>query len=207
MRRHGPRLAVAGLWLVTGVAGAGTVAVAGAGTGAGAGTVAGGQPTLSIGGHFTLEAIDGRTVTQASFPGKWPLIYFGFTSCAQTCPTALHQIRAALDALGPDGSSVQPVFVTLDPERDTPERLGAYLEHFDPRIIGLRGSRAQTDAAVAAFRVYFRVNKKTSQGEAYTIDHSSFLFLMKPDGSFARVLQADGSGHVLADELREQLRP
>jgi protein SCO1/2 len=191
VRRVGLRLAVAGLWLVTAVA----VAVAGA------------QPALSIGGHFTLEDIDGRTVTQASFPGKWPLIYFGFTSCPQTCPTALHQIRAALDALGPDGSSVQPVFVTLDPERDTPERLGAYLEHFDPRIIGLRGSRAQIDAAVAAFRVYFRVNKKTPQSEAYTIDHSSFLFLMKPDGSFARVLPADGSGHALADELRAQLRP
>jgi protein SCO1/2 len=185
--RGGLRLAVAGLWLVTAVAGA--------------------RPAISIGGHFALADLAGRTVTEESFPGKWPLIYFGFTSCPDTCPTALHQIRAALDALGADASSVQPLFVTLDPERDTPDRLGAYLAHFDPRIIGLRGSRAQTEAAAAAFRVYVRVNKKTPQSESYTIDHSSFLFLMKPDGSFARVLQADGSGHALADTLREQLRP
>jgi protein SCO1/2 len=169
--------------------------------------VAGAEPAINIGGRFTLEDISGRTVTERSFPGKWPLIYFGFTSCPDTCPTVLHQIRTALDALGTEALSVQPLFVTLDPERDTPDRLGAYLTHFDPRIVGLRGSRAQTDAAVAAFRVYFRVNKQTPQSEAYSIDHSSFLFLMKPDGSFSRVLQADGGGHVLADALREQLRP
>lgn len=189
MTRGGLRLAVAGLYLVAAVA------------------VAGAQPAISIGGHFNLEDVAGRTVTEGSFPGKWRLIYFGFTSCPDTCPTALHQMRTALDALGSDAYGVQPLFVTLDPERDTPDRLGAYLTNFDPRIIGLRGSRAQTDAAVAAFRVYFRVNKQTPQSEAYSIDHSSFLFLMKPDGSFARVLKADGSGHVLADALREQLRP
>jgi protein SCO1/2 len=167
--------------------------------------IASAKPAINLGGHYTLEDLNGRTITEESFRGKWQLIYFGFTSCPETCPTALHQLRTALDTLGSDASNVQPLFVTLDPETDTPDRLGAYLAHFDPRIIGLRGGREQTEAAVAAFRVYYRVRKTTPQSEAYTIDHSSFLFLMKPDGSFARVLQAEGGGHVLADALREQL--
>jgi protein SCO1/2 len=177
-------LAAVGLWLVAAIAGA--------------------KPAINLGGHFTLEDLNGRTVTQESFRGKWQLIYFGFTSCPDACPTTLHQVRTALDALGPDASHVQPLFVTLDPERDTPDRLGAYLAHFDPRILGLRGDRAQTEAAVAAFRVFYRV-RKAAQSDAYSIDHSSFLFLMKPDGSFARVLQADSGGHVLADALRAQI--
>jgi protein SCO1/2 len=182
-------LAAAGLWLVA------AIAVA---------TIAGAKPAINVGGHYSLEDLSGRSVTEASFRGKWQLIYFGFTSCPDICPTALHQVHAALDALGSEASNVQPLFVTLDPERDTPDRLAAYLAHFDPRIVGLRGDRGQTEAAVAAFRVFYRV-RKAAHSDAYSIDHSSFLFLMKPDGSFARVLQAEDGGHELAGALRGEL--
>ena len=110
-----------------------------------------------------------------------------------------------MKGLGALADRVQVLFVTLDPERDTAEAMRAYLAHFDPRIVGLRGSRAQTDAAVRAFHLYVRTRAGTSGGDDYSIDHSSFLFLIRPDGSFARLLQAEGSGHALGEALRSEL--
>ncbi len=157
---------------------------------------------VPIGGRFALRTLDDQPATEQSFAGQWKLIYFGFTRCPDACPTMLNQISGALKALGPQAERIQPLFITIDPERDTADQLRAYLKHFDPRIVALRGSKAQTDAAANAYRVYFKTLPHTPGGEDYGIDHSSFLFLIKPDGSFARLLQAEGTGHQLADQLR-----
>lgn len=164
------------------------------------------QAAVSIGGHYALRTLDGQEVSERTFLGKWQLIYFGFTLCPDACPTTLGQVRSALRELGPLADQLQPIFITVDPERDTPEQLRAYLAHFDSRIIGLRGSPSQTSEASQAFRIYFKARPAPDGGAGYSIDHSSFLFLLKPDGSFAQLLQADQPGHSLAATLRKFLQ-
>ena len=166
----------------------------------------GAEAAVAIGGHFSLNRLDGEAVTERSFAGKWQLIYFGFTLCPETCPTVMSEVTGALRDLGPLSQQVQPVFITIDPERDTPEQLKGFLSHFDSRIVGLRGNKQQTTEATSAYRVYIKTRPIEAGSEAYTIEHSSFLFLMKPDGSFARLLQADAGGHKLADTLRHELQ-
>ncbi len=161
-----------------------------------------GAPMVALGGHFHLQTLDGQPTSESSFPDRWQLIYFGFTFCPDTCPTVLNQMTAALKDLGALAERIQPLFITIDPERDTADQLRAYLKHFDARIVGLRGSPQETDAAAAAYRVFVKVQRSATDSEHYSIEHSSFLFLMKPDGSFARLLQAEGGGHQLADQLR-----
>src|SRR5579859_5006707 len=94
----------------------------------------------SISGHFTLQTLNGREVTDASYRGKWLLVYFGYTSCPDICPTVLLRVGQALDALGPLAGRVQPIFITVDPERDTAQRLATYMAAFDSRVVGLRGA-------------------------------------------------------------------
>ena len=97
---------------------------------------------VTIGGPFTLSAPDGTTVTDQTYRGKWLLVYFGYTFCPNSCPTMLLEIATALEKLGPDAARVQPLFITVDPQRDTPEVLQQYTQSFDPRIVGLTGSAA-----------------------------------------------------------------
>ena len=168
-------------------------------------TCAPARAALSIGGHFALHTLAGEAVTEQNFKGKWQLLYFGFTFCPDACPAVLNQIGAALQELG-KAAQIQPIFITVDPQRDSAERLQDFLAHFDSRIVGLRGTQVQTEAAARAYRVYFKVRPVKPGSETYTIDHSSFLFLMKSDGSFAQLLQTDAPSHRLADELRGQLQ-
>ena len=98
---------------------------------------------MTIGGPFTLTATDGTTVTDGTYRGKWLLVYFGYTSCPNTCPTVLIEIGTALATLGADAGKLQPLFITVDPQRDTAELLREYLQSFDPRIIGLTGTRSK----------------------------------------------------------------
>ena len=164
------------------------------------GLAAGAPP---IAGNFTLATTDGTEVSERSFRGKWELIYFGYATCPEICSTVMQRVAAALVDLGPAATQVQPLFITLDPAHDKPELLSQYLSNFDRRIVGLTGTEKQTQAAVKAFKMYFKT--RTLDNGATSIDHSSFLFLMKPDGSFARLLSGDTPGHKLADELRRQL--
>ena len=157
----------------------------------------------AIGGNFTLSTTNGKVVTERSFPSKWQLIYFGYTSCTDVCSTVMQQVATALADLGPAAAQMQPLFITLAPEHDSPERLSQYLSNFDHRIIGLSGTEKQTNSATQSFRMY--VKSRALGNDAYTIDHSSFLFLMKPGGRFAALLSGDSPGHNLADELRRQL--
>lgn len=137
-----------------------------------------------IGGPFSLTATSGVTVTEKSFPGKPMLVYFGFTNCPDICPSGLQIISAALDQLGPDAAKVAPLFITLDPERDTAPMLGAYLKSFHPQIIGLTGEPDAISGVAKIYRVY---TKKVPQGPSpgdYSIDHSGFMYLMGTNGQF-----------------------
>src|SRR5258708_40214390 len=108
--------------------------------------------SAQIGGPFTLDAADGRTVTDQTYRGKWLLIYFGYTFCPDACPTALNNMSEALDKLGSDASKIQPLFITVDPKRDTPQVMADYLKSFDSRILGLTGSHTQPDIVAKAYR-------------------------------------------------------
>jgi protein SCO1/2 len=159
------------------------------------------QQLPQIGGHFALSTPDGRRVTDTTFRGKWLLVYFGYTSCPDVCPTTLSAMALALDKLGPLADKVQPVFITVDPERDTSKIVGEYVKDFDPRFVGLVGSPQEIGTAAEQFHVYYRVRQLGNN--EYVVDHSSFIYLIDPNGAFVRLLTGDLPGHQLADELRK----
>ena len=139
----------------------------------------------AVGGPFALVDGEGRAVTDADFRGRLMLVFFGFTHCPDICPTALGQIAQALDRLGADSGQVAAIFITVDPERDTPAKIKEYVGHFHPRLVGLTGTPEQIAAAARAYRVYFA--KARSPGMAadeYTIDHTTIVYLMGRDGKF-----------------------
>lgn len=157
--------------------------------------------TPLIGGPFTLTSADGRTVTDQTYRGKWMLIYFGYTFCPDACPTALSNISVALQKMGSEADKLQPLFITVDPKRDTRQVMSAYLESFDHRIVGLVGTQAQTDAVAKTYRVYFEPHK--DGGDNYLIDHSVYFYLMDPDGKFVDVIEGVTPGDQMAERLQE----
>ena len=160
--------------------------------------------TGAIGGPFTLTAADGRTVTDQTYRGKWLLIYFGYTSCPDACPTAINNIGLALDRLGPDAAALQPIFITVDPKCDTREVLADYLKSFDPLIVALTGTADQIAAVAKEYRVY--VSAHSESGNDYTVDHSNLHYLINPNGRFVNVLPGDLPGDDMADRLRELMK-
>jgi cytochrome oxidase Cu insertion factor (SCO1/SenC/PrrC family) len=136
-----------------------------------------------IGGSFTLVDHNGVRRTDADFRGKLMLVYFGFSSCPDICPTDLQAIGLALDQLGNAGEEVQPVFITVDPERDTPQLLADYVPMFHPRLIGLSGDATSIREAASAYRVYYAKVPRTD-GSNYTVDHSGFIYLMDRGGQY-----------------------
>jgi protein SCO1 len=155
----------------------------------------------AIGGPFSLTATDGATVTDQSLRGKWLLIYFGYTFCPDACPTALGNISAALVKLGAHARRVQPLFITIDPRRDTPEVMAKYVKSFDPRILGLTGSAAALAVVAREFGVYVAPQK--AEGDDYLIDHSSFIYVMNPQGGFAATLAGNLPGAKMAARLEQ----
>lgn len=154
----------------------------------------------TIGGPFTLVATDGKTVTDETYRGKWLLIYFGYAFCPAACPTALTNMGVALEKLGPEATKLQPLFITVDSRRDTRQVLADYMKSFDPRIVALTGTDAQTAAAAKAYRIYYSAQK--SEGGDYLVDHSSYIYLMGPTGKFVKVFSGEASGDQMADQLR-----
>jgi protein SCO1/2 len=154
-----------------------------------------------IGGPFTLVAADGHTVTDHSYRGKWMLVYFGYTFCPDVCPTTLNNIAQALIKLGPSATAIVPLFITVDPKRDTPTVIGDYVNAFDPRIVGLSGSETQVAAVAKAYHVYYAIQPGGGSDD-YLVDHSSFLYLMTPQGVFAKVLPGSLSGGEMADAIK-----
>jgi protein SCO1 len=157
-----------------------------------------------IGGPFSLTSADGKRITDRSFPGQWLLIYFGYTFCPDACPTALSAMSAALAEIGPDARKIQPIFVTVDPQRDTPQILAQYVKNFDPRLIALLGSPAEIAAVAKEYRVYYAVQPLGNN--EYAIDHSSFIYVIDPKGQVVELLTGDVPGHRIADELRRSLK-
>ena len=146
--------------------------------------------TAQIGGPFTLVNQDGETVTDADFRGQAMLIYFGFTYCPDICPTSLQVMKAALDQLDPQAQArFQPLLISVDPERDTPDALAQYIRSpvFPERLVALTGSPEQVRDAARAYRVFYSRVEDDGMSTLYTVDHSSLIYLMGPDGAFVDV--------------------
>jgi len=160
--------------------------------------------TALIGGPFALTTADGRAVTDQTYRGKWLMIYFGYTFCPDACPTALSNMSIALQKLGAEADGIQPLFITIDPKRDTAQVMSDYLESFDPRIVGLVGTQAQTDAVIKTYRLYVEPQKEA--GDTYLVAHSAYLYLMGPDGKFVDVIDGATPGDQVADAVRKLIK-
>jgi protein SCO1/2 len=162
-----------------------------------------GTESVKIGGPFTLTAPDGTTVTDETYRGKWLLVFFGYTFCPDICPTTLFEIAVALKQLGPDAAKLQPIFITVDPARDTPEIMGKYTGALDPRIVGLTGSPQQIAAVAREYGAYSARHNTGAGADDYVIDHSTYVYIMDPGGKFVRGLEFDTSADRIADTMRE----
>ena len=162
-------------------------------------------PAVTVGGPFTLKAPDGAVVTDRTFLGKWLLVYFGYTYCPDSCPTALVDIADALRMLGPEAANVQPLFITVDPRRDTPRVLEDYTRSFDARIIGLTGTQLQIDAVAQAYGAYAVPRLTSREGSDYTIDHSVYIYLMDPRGRFVRAFETDWPTAEMAGSVHDAM--
>ncbi|HEY0106412.1 MAG TPA: SCO family protein [Rhizomicrobium sp.] len=163
-----------------------------------------GSGTPSIGAPFTLIDQDGRRRASSDFAGRYMLIYFGYTYCPDVCPTTLALMDDALAKLGPGAKRIVPIFITIDPARDTPSQLKSYLKSFGPDFVGLTGSPQALAKAAAGYRVYSR--KHALPGGTYGMDHSSVIFLMGPDGKFVAYWDDTAIGpDGLAEDLRARL--
>ena len=156
-----------------------------------------------IGGPFALVSGDGRTVTDRDFRGRFMLIYFGYTECRDVCPVTLSNMAAAMAALGPRAAEVQPLFITVDPARDTPDIVQRYTAAFMPELIGLTGSAA----ALAQVQHAYRVVSSTppDHGAMYAVDHSSVIYLVDRAGRYVAPIPADGSGPDIARRIAAHL--
>ena len=157
----------------------------------------------AIGGPFRLVDQNGKTVTDADLKGKWSLVYFGYTHCPDACPTALNDIAIALDQLGPKREAVRSVFITVDPERDTPEVLKDYVTSFDAAILALSGSPEEIARAAKAYRVYYA--KHPEPGGDYSMDHSSVIYVMDPQGRFTASFTHESAPEQISERLKKLL--
>ena len=143
---------------------------------------------------------DGRAVTAGDLRGRFQLVFFGYTSCPDICPTAMVKIGQVLDELGPDAARIVPIMISVDPERDTPAVLKQFQAQFDPRIVALTGTARQVADALRNFRAF--AAKQAGKGGEYTMDHTSFYYLMAPDGVFQGILAARGEVDEIVDGIR-----
>ena len=158
---------------------------------------------IAIGGPFTLEDGSGKAVTDRDFRGKYMLVYFGYTFCPDVCPTTLSAVADAMDRLGPDAAKVRPLFITVDPRRDTPPVVKKYAAAFGPEITGLTGTPEAIARVAKEYRVYYAEHRTGPGPDDYSMDHSSVLYLMDPNGAFVAPVRADQSGEEMAADLRK----
>jgi len=171
--------------------------------------------SAEVGGPFELVDAQGKTVTDRDFRGRWMLIFFGYTFCPDVCPTALGTVAVALERLGPLAERVAPMFITIDPERDTPEVVGTFVRQFDPRIVGLTGTPEQIREVATRYRVYYRKVEPREYGGSpdapYLMDHSSWLYLFDPEGRFVKTfshgVDPQELAAAIADAMGEALPP
>jgi len=158
----------------------------------------------AIGGDFALTASDGRTVKWGDFKGKYRVVYFGYAFCPDVCPTDMQRVAQGLKVLkGQDpakAAKIQPIFITIDPERDTQKVVGEFAAAFSPDIIGLTGTPEQIAATAKAFKVYY-AKGETTPGGGYLVDHSNITYLFGPDGAPIATLPTDKGADAVAAEL------
>jgi len=163
----------------------------------------------AIGGPFTLVDKAGKTVRWADFAGKWRIVYFGYTWCPDACPTDVGVMMRGFDRFAKDhpdlAGEVQPLFITVDPARDTPARVGEFAAAFSPRLLGLTGTPAQVDQAAKAFAAYY-ARGKDQPGGGYLMDHSRVAYLMDRDGKPVAMLPVDKDDKAVAAELAKWVR-
>lgn len=161
---------------------------------------------VTIGGPFSLTDHNGQQVTEKTYAGQYKLVFFGYTYCPDVCPTTLTTLSNTLDILGSAAEKVTPLFISVDPERDTVEHLKEYVGYFHPRIVGLTGTEEQIAAVAKAYRVYY-AKAKPSQDDPldYLMDHSSITYLIGPDGSFLEHFSHGTEPEKIAERLLEYL--
>jgi protein SCO1/2 len=155
----------------------------------------------AIGGPFHLIDQNGKPISDADLKGKWQLVFFGYTHCPDTCPTALNEISLALDQLGAKRGDIEVVFITVDPERDTPDVLKSYVQSFDAPIIALTGSPDAVAQAARDYRVYYAKHARPD-GE-YDMDHSAVIYVMNPEGRFTATFTPDSTADAIAQRLQK----
>ena len=159
-----------------------------------------------VGGPFALIDHTGTPRSEKDFRGKLMLVYFGFTYCPDLCPADLQSIGLALDQLGAVGDKVQPLFITVDPERDTAEHLKEYVSLFHPRLMGLTGDAAAIRAAADAYKVYY-AKVPNERGDDYTVDHTAFIYLMGADGNYLGFFPPGTPPERIAETVRRYVSP
>jgi cytochrome oxidase Cu insertion factor (SCO1/SenC/PrrC family)/putative copper export protein/mono/diheme cytochrome c family protein len=189
-----PRLAIAGLLVAVLLLGAAAVVLL---------TGHGGDSASRIGGPFALLDGDGKTVTDRDFRGKFMLVYFGYSYCPDVCPTTLNEIADAMDKLGPMAARVQPIFITVDPKRDTPAVIKQYAANFSPKLLGLTGSPEQIATVAKEYRVYYAEHRTGPGPSDYSMDHSSIIYLMGPNGQFIEPIPADETAATIVSDIQK----
>lgn len=166
------------------------------------------ENTSGPGGPFTLTAHTGETVTNNDFAGRYMLIYFGYSFCPDVCPVELAKMSAAMTMLeeeGYDTSPLQPLFISVDPERDTVEALADYVVDFHPSLIGLTGTLSEIDAVASAYRVYYQ--KREQEGmDGYLMDHQSVIFVMGTNGEYVRLFSSRNTPQDIVDAFKPALK-
>lgn len=159
-----------------------------------------------IGGAFALTNHKGAAVTDQTYAGKFMLVFFGFTYCPDICPADLLVMKNVMSQLSEnEATQVVPIFITIDPARDTVEQLNGYLSNFHPAIQGLTGTQEQVDAAVKAYRVYAKKVQDEKMTE-YTMDHSAYMYLMGRDGKYITHFQHNEKPELILTEIRKNLK-
>jgi len=161
---------------------------------------------VQIGGPFTLTDHNGQMVTENSYAGKYLLVFFGYTFCPDVCPTALTTISNTLDLLGVSADKIMPLFITVDPVRDTPADLKEYVSYFHPKLVALTGTEEQIKAVTKTYRVYFaKAQANKDDKEDYLMDHSSITYLIGPDGNFVEHFSHGMEPEKIAERLLKHL--
>lgn len=158
-----------------------------------------------IGGPFTLVDDTGKRVTDKDYRGRYMLVFFGFTACPDICPAGLQLISAVLDKLGPKADRVTPIFISVDPQRDTPQKLAAYVKNFNPHLVGLTGTPEEIAAVAKAYKVYYQKVPNESAPADYGMDHTSIIYLMDPNGEFVTHFMPTTTLDAMTAKLEKQL--
>ena len=166
-----------------------------------------GTGTALVGGPFTLTDQTGKKVTEKDFLGHYMLVFFGYTYCPDVCPTELQVMSAALDGMGSKADNIQPIFITIDPQRDTAEVMKQYVANFYPRLMGLTGTPEEIANVAKAYRVYYSKVDSKSGGDDYLMDHSSIVYLMDTHGTFLKHFTYTTDAAELAKAIEAAIAP